>query len=72
MCNHRVCQRHNHSLPWHCFLSAAPPPRDYTRFYCRCGTQTQGGRAGLIAHQETVGCKEEPMLPLDRPVVTRR
>jgi len=72
-CDHKVCNRNNHhSKPWHCFMSPAPKPRDYTTYYCRCGTHTQGGRAGLMAHQETVGCQDEPMLPLDRPVVTRR
>lgn len=75
-CTHKVCNRHAvRGDPWHCYLRApaTPDPAVSTPWThsCRCGTVTQGGTAGLAAHQATVGCPTTNYLPLDF-VVTRR
>ena len=72
-CRHKVCQRHQGAgEPWHCYLEPAPRPDDFTTYSCRCGTQTQGGIAGLTAHQQTVGCTRRNLLPLDFTVTPHR
>lgn len=76
-CEHKVCNRHARaSEPWHCFLRppAPPDPRISTPWAhtCRCGTVTQGGSAGLAAHQQTVGCTSSGYLPLDFTVTRKR
>lgn len=54
-CEHKVCNKNQSSTgPWHCYLSPGPPVTDFTTFGCHCGTVTQGGPAGLAAHQHTV------------------
>lgn len=75
-CAHKVCNRHARSNePWHCYF--VPPPRPDPKmvtswtYTCRCGTRTQGGTAGLLAHQDVVGCPKFDYLPLDF-VVTRK